>query len=310
MDEFHHKNITIVLPAYNEAEAIGNVISSLRQALPEVTLLVVDDGSHDSTREVALTAGANVITHVQNIGYGGTWKTGLKKAKTEFIMFFDADGQFTVEQAKRLIVHWQETKPALISGARTKQSHIDAVRKPGKWVLAAFSRLLVGQHIPDLNCGLRIYRRTQLLSYAELLPNGFSASATSLVLYLKQKFHVEFVPISTQKRVGKSSVSIFKDGFNVVMLITRLVALYDPIRLFLIPSLTLAALGVVYSLIIIFTQQLGLPVFGAVTLLAALILLFMGIVCDQVAATRIAQAKTNAALMRLEEKLGCTKDEE
>ncbi len=218
-----------------------------------------------------------MIPHARNIGYGGTWKTGLKNAKTEFVMFFDADGQFTPEQAGALISVWQETRPALISGARTKGSHIELVRMPGKMVLSLFSRLLVGRSIPDLNCGLRIYRRTQLLSYAELLPNGFSASATSLVLYLKQNFPVEFMPIVTRKRVGKSSVSILKDGFNVLLLITRLVALYDPMRLFLLPSLALAAFGVVYSLIVIVAQGLGLPVFGAVTLLTALILFFMGI---------------------------------
>lgn len=306
MEDYIPANITIVLPAFNEAEAVGDVIADLRAALPEVALLVVDDGSSDGTADVARTAGAEVITHPHNRGYGGTWKTGLATARTPFVMFYDADGQFTAHQAKELIGHWQDSRPALISGARTKSSHVDAVRKPGKMVLNGFSRLMVGQQIPDLNCGLRIYRRAQLLSYAELLPNGFSASATSLILYLKQNFDVEFMPVETRKRVGKSSVSIIKDGFNILLLITRLIALYDPIRLFLIPSFALAIFGVLYSGIVIVTQGLGLPVFGAVALLAALILFFMGIVCDQVSAIRIAQARTNAALARLEAERGIT----
>jgi glycosyltransferase involved in cell wall biosynthesis len=303
-------NITIVLPAFNEASAVGDVIRDLRAALPETALLVIDDGSSDGTADAARKAGGEVISHPHNRGYGGTWKTGLSEAKTPFVMFYDADGQFTAEQALALIAQWQESKPALISGARSKSSHVDAVRKPGKMVLGAFSRLLVGQRIPDLNCGLRIYRREQLLSYVELLPNGFSASATSLILYIKQNFEIDFMPVQTRKRVGKSSVSIIKDGFNILLLITRLIALYDPIRLFLIPSFTLAIFGILYSGVVIVSQGLGLPVFGAVALLGALILFFMGILCDQVSAIRIAQARTNAALARLEAGRGITHDPE
>lgn len=310
MDDYTSANITIVLPAFNEAGAVGEVVAELRAALPDVTLLVIDDGSSDDTANVARTAGADVISHPRNRGYGGTWKTGLQEAETPFIMFYDADGQFSAEQAVALIAQWQKSRPALISGARTKSSHVDMVRKPGKMVLDAFSRLLVGQKIPDLNCGLRIYRREQLLSYAELLPNGFSASATSLILYIKQGFEIDFMPVQTRKRVGKSSVSIIKDGFNILMLITRLIALYDPIRLFLIPSLGLALFGVFYSGIVIAAQGLGLPVFGAVALLTALILFFMGILCDQVSAIRITQARTNAALARLEAERGITHEPE
>lgn len=308
MDHYSPENITIVLPAYDEEMAVGDVVRDLKAELPEVTLLVVDDGSSDNTAAVAKAAGATVYSHPQNRGYGGTWKTGLKEAKTQFVMFYDADGQFTAQFARKLIEQWQCSKPALISGARTKSSHVELVRRPGKMVLSFFSRVLVGQRIPDLNCGLRIYNRIQLLSYAELLPNGFSASATSLVLYLKQNLSVEFMPVETRKRVGKSSVSMLKDGFNVLLLITRLVALYDPIRLFLIPSLGLAVFGVIYSALIIALQGLGLPVLGAVTLLAALTLFFMGIICDQVSAIRIAQAQTNAALDRLEIARGQTDD--
>lgn len=301
MDEYTSANITIVMPAYNEAEAIGEVIRDLKAALPEVALLVIDDGSQDETAHIANEAGAKVISHDVNRGYGATWKTGLKAVTTPFIMFYDSDAQFTAEQARALIAQWSVSRPALISGARQKSSHTDSKRKPGKIVLNLFSRLMVGQRVPDINCGLRIYRRDQLHYYAELLPDGFSASATSLVIYLKQNLQVDFMPIDTRKRVGKSSVSIVKDGLNVLLLITRLVAFYDPIRLFLIPSIALAVLGSVYSLFVIATQGLGLPVLGALVLLVALILFFIGIVCDQVSAIRMAQARTNATLSKLEE---------
>lgn len=303
MEEYVASNITIAMPAYNEEAAVGKVVEDLRRTLPEVKLLVIDDGSHDRTAEIAREAGARVISHAKNMGYGATWKTALKRADTPFVMFYDSDAQFTAEQAKALITQWTQTRPALISGARQKSSHVDANRKPGKIVLNLFSRLMVGQRVPDINCGLRIYRREQLAYYAELLPNGFSASATSLVIYLKQNLKVDFMPISTRKRVGKSSVSIIKDGFNVLMLITRLVALYDPIRLFLIPSLALAVVGTLYSLLVMFTQGLGVPVLGAVIILVSVILFFIGIVCDQVSAIRMTQAQTNATLARLEDLL-------
>lgn len=175
----------------------------------------------------------------------------------------------------------------MVSGQRTSGSHVDLARAPGKILLSWVSRTLVGRRILDLNCGLRMYDRARLTRYVPLLPNGFSASATSLILYFSRGYNVEFVKVVTKKRLGKSSVSILKDGINTIMLILRLVALFNPIRIFGMTALTLFFLGAGYSLIEAAARGLGIPVLGAVFLITGVLVFLVGFVCDQIASLRL-----------------------
>lgn len=280
-------NLTIVLPAFNEETAIGPLIEQLQTQYPDTVLLVVDDGSTDRTADIVRGKQVRLVRHTENRGYGAAWKSGVDAADTRYIAFFDSDGQFHPNDVARLYDRFLVSTADMASGCRGQGSHVDLIRAPGKLLVSFVARLLVGRKIPDLNCGLRIFDRELLARYLRLLPNGFSASATSMILFQNRGYRVEFVDIVTTRRLGQSSVSIVKDGFNTLTLIMRLVALFNPMRLFSVVAASLLAFGLVYSLVEIVMRGLGMPVFGAVVLIASTMIFLIGLVCDQIATLRL-----------------------
>jgi len=281
------RSLTIVLPAFDEEAAIGTVIERLRARYPDTPILVVDDGSTDRTADIVRAHQVRLVRHTENRGYGAAWKSGVGAADTRYIAFFDSDGQFDPDDVGRLYDRFLASTADMVSGCRTQGSHVDPIRAPGKLLVGWVARLLVGRKIPDLNCGLRIFDRELLARYLRLLPNGFSASATSMILFQNRGYRVDFVDIVTAKRLGNSSVSIVKDGINTLLLIMRLVALFNPIRLFNVVAASLLTFGAVYSLAEIVTRGLGMPVLGAVVVIASTMIFLIGLVCDQIATLRL-----------------------
>lgn len=280
-------SVSIVIPAFNEEKSITKTVNALAERFPSYELLVVNDGSTDATSELLERLPCRVITHNPNRGYGATWKTGCRQAKGNILIFYDGDGQFDPADIERLLEQHLATGADMTSGARTKASHVPLLRMPGKYLLKALARHLARQDIPDMNCGLRAFNRQTLKAYLSLLPDGFSASTTSLLAFLKQKHRVEFVPIVTVAREGTSSVRLVHDGFGTLMLIIRIVTLFDPLFIFLPTSFLLMAAGLGYSVLVAAVSGLGVPVLGATIFLAGLTIFFMGILCDQVSATRL-----------------------
>lgn len=279
--------VTIVIPAYNEEEAIAAVVTRLAAAYPEYRILVVNDGSSDRTGEVLQGLPCDVVTHEVNRGYGAGWKTGCRTATTDYILYYDGDGQFDVADVERMVTKGLAERADMVSGMRTKTSHTPLVRQPGKLVLKHLANYLARRDIEDLNCGLRLFRREVLLRYLHLLPDGFSASTTSMMIFLKRRYKVTFLPVVTSKRLGKSSVRILSDGMNTIMLMTRMIALFDPLRIFMPVSGALIVFSVLYSLIEAMVQGMGVPVLGATLFIGGLITFLMGIVCDQISALRL-----------------------
>lgn len=282
-----HPPVSILVPAYNEQEAIREVVTGLRERYPDYEIVVVDDGSKDETYARIEDLPVRVIRHPRNRGYGGTWKTLAQAATGDIIVFYDGDGQFDPEYVQRLVDRMVDTNADMVSGLRGRDSHASLRRQPGKKVLSFVANTLAGQKIPDLNCGLRAFRRQMFLKFLPLLPNTFSASTTSMMLFLMQGLSVEFVPITVVERQGTSSVKIFRDGFNTIMLIIRIVALCNPLRLFLSAAFFLTAVSLVYSLYHAISYGLGVPMLGAVGLLAGVMAFFFGVVCDQISALRL-----------------------
>lgn len=280
-------DLSIVIPAYNEELSISRVVQGLRSEYPDAEILVINDGSQDATAKIAAQLPCTLVTHKTNLGYGASWKTGIKSATREYIVFFDGDGQFDPADVNKLLDRLSDTNCDLVSGSRVSGSHQPISRRPGKLVLLKFAAFLSRRTIPDANCGLRAFRRELIARYAELLPNGFSASMTSLLLFFNRGYLVEFVPIVVTKREGTSSVRQIRDGFGTILLMLRLSALFDPLRIFVPASLCLFGVSIVYSLWEAFTVGLGVPVLGATVLIGSMILFFLGIVCDQISALRL-----------------------
>ena len=277
--------VSIVIPAFNEAAAIGPVIEQLRARFPESELIVIDDGSKDATAQIAEKAGARVIRHPRNRGYGAALRTGTTQATRDYVLFCDSDGQHSADDVGRIMEAGDDCD--MVVGARTQVSHVPMSRRPGKFILAKFADYLAGEKIPDLNSGLRMIRREILIKYLHLMPHGFSFSTTSTFAFLKTNRHIKWVPITVAERVGKSTVRQWKHGPETLMLMVRLTVLFEPLRVFLSVAAALLCLTLVSLCIDVFIAQ-GKGIGDTTVLLSiAMIVVFLfGLVCDQVSALR------------------------
>ena len=282
------REVSVVIPAFNEAHTIGETIDELRGALEGLSLdyeiIVVDDGSSDGTGETAAGRACTVIRHRANRGYGASLRTGIQAAGKKVILFYDADGQFDPADMGRLLKGLASADMA--AGVRGKDSHRPLRRRPGKWVLGVVADYLSRTTIPDLNCGYRAVRREAIVPYLHLLPDGFSASTTTTILFLKKGMGVEWVPVTVRKTRTKSSVRIFRDGFDTILLILRLITLFDPLRIFLPASALLAATAVVWGGRYVIRGQ-GLSSASLFMLVSAALIFFFGLLADQVSALRL-----------------------
>lgn len=229
------QQVTVIIPAYNEEsgiyESIVNVQKTLDKAGIEYEIIVVDDGSRDNTFNLAQKAGAVVIKHLKNSGYGASLKSGIQYAKNEIIVITDADGTYPAKSIPEMISKLEEAD--MVVGARIGQEvRIPLVRKPAKWFLRRLASYITGESIPDLNSGLRVFRRECALQYFSILPDKFSFTTTITVAMICNGYNVVFIPIDYYKRAGKSKIVPW-DFINFSILVIRLSMLFNPLKIFL-----------------------------------------------------------------------------
>jgi len=170
--------ISVVVPAYNEAAGLYHGLSGIQQAMEcqhaAYELIVVDDGSEDRTADIALQVeGARVLQQDRNRGYGAALKTGIRQARGEVIVITDADGTYPTHCIPALLDELDGAD--MVVGARTGEAvRIPALRRPAKWLLNGLASLLAESHIPDLDSGLRAFRKDAAMRFMSLLPSGFS----------------------------------------------------------------------------------------------------------------------------------------
>lgn len=280
-------SVTILVPAYNEALALGSVLEAVhlvRSSLDESSeLLVIDDGSQDGTGRIAAEAGARVLSHPYNRGKGAALKTGIRAARGRTVVVVDADGQHNPDDIPRLLAH----RPALdmVMGDRGRGGGASPLwRTPGKALLGTVANFLVGRSIPDLNCGFRAVDREMALRLLPILPNGFSFETTITIAALKGGNTVAWVPIRVRPRVGTSAVTVF-DGFNTLMLMVRLVSLFAPLRVFLPISGVSLGVGLWFMAESYLLYQEA-SIKALLAMLASVLFFLFGLLADQIAAVR------------------------
>ncbi|MBI2495806.1 MAG: glycosyltransferase family 2 protein [Candidatus Omnitrophica bacterium] len=277
------QHVSVVIPAHNEARTIGAVVSRLRQAHPELAeIIVVDDGSSDQTAAAAQVAGATVVRHQATHGYGASIKSGIRTAQGVFILTLDGDGQHQVTDLTKFFELSEHVD--LAAGRRVRWLHSAPWRLPGKWLLRRLSSYLVQQRIPDLNCGLRLYRREAILRYLPLCSDGYSFTGTSLVLFLHRGYRVTFVPVDVQPNSSQGRVTV-RTGFDVFLLLLRMATLLDPLRVFVPLSAVIALLGIAWGAPYVVAGR-GISVGALLLLLTSLLLFAVGLLSDQIAQLR------------------------
>ena len=277
-------NVTIAIPAFNEEQAIGDVVRELKKTVPDYEILVINDGSADATSGRAREAGATVIEHEVNKGYGASLATGIRAAKTEYVVFIDADGQHNPQDVVRLVA--ESGNCDMVVGARTNKSHVDAKRILGKKILRWFANYLAKEKIPDINSGFRVFRRDVIIRYLHLMPSGFSFSTTSTFAMLKGGRRIKWVSIETRKRVGTSTVRQLKHGPQTMMLMLRLTVLFDPLRVFFPLSVMLFMLAFAMVVVNFIFFRFAVPATAVFLGISSLLIFLMGLLTDQISAIR------------------------
>ena len=279
------ETLTIIIPAFNEEKSIEAVLKDIREVCGEIVseTIVIDDGSSDQTARIAEQAGARVIVHPRNLGYGSALKTGIRAAKTDYVLTMDSDGQHRAEDVRRL---WDaRSDSAMVVGQRTELLHSVFWRMPGKWLLVFMANYIVGQRIPDLNSGLRLMKREVVMRYLQLCPAGFSFSTTITLTLFTRGYKVTYVPIRVQKRIGKSTVSV-STGLSTIILILRIATLFEPLRVFLPISFFTAAVGVLWGVPYLLAGH-GISMGALLALVTALLVFILALLCDQISQLRL-----------------------
>lgn len=227
---------SIIIPAYNESRGIGitlDRIKKLSQSL-RFEIIVVDDGSTDGTSSVVEPYGVKLIRHSHNMGYGAALKTGIKNAHHDIICITDADGTYPSESIPDLVEKLAEGNHDMVVGIRTgERVVIQKSRSLAKWGLAKLANIIVGEKIPDLNSGLRAFKKEAILNFIKILPNGFSFTTTITLGMLVNDYSVHYIPISYHHRHGRSKIRPIRDTLNFIQLILRIGLYFAPLKIFL-----------------------------------------------------------------------------
>ena len=250
--------LTVLLPTYNEELAIEAVLDEIVAALSgesiRYEILVVDDASTDATAALAERYAADcwqcrvrVIRCPENRGAGAARKVGIRAAQGELVVMLDADGTYPAECIPELLKHF----PAYdqVNGARTsEQGTLPWLRVPAKWFIRKLACYLTGQSIPDLNTGLKAFKREAMLPWLWVVPDGFSCVTTMTLAFLTNGYAVKYVPIPYRTRIGRSKFHPVKDTAAYLSTVLRMVLYFRPLKVFLPLSALVIALGVLMSI--------------------------------------------------------------
>jgi len=246
---------SIIIPSYNEEKSIKKVITDLQKIInQEYEIIVVNDGSIDQTENILKQIdNIKIINHSKNRGYGAALKSGIKKAQGKYIIIIDGDGTYPVNDINKLLKYANDYD--MVSGIR-QGKNFDArwlySQRLAKFILKKIAGYVTKTKIPDINCGLRIFKKEVIEKYWDLYPQGFSFTTTSLVAFLANDYQVKFVSIDYYERKGKSTLKPFKSFIGFINLILKISLFFKPIKVFLPLS------------VFIFITAIGITVYGFV----------------------------------------------
>jgi len=260
--------VSVVIPAFNEGDHIAETVAQLNKVFREAGLenaevIVVDDGSHDETAERAESAGARLVRHPHNAGYGRSLKDGITSAGNDTIVIADADGTYPLDAIPRLLEEYAKGFDMVV-GARTGNTYQGPF---GKRLLRVILKFLVeftaGRNVPDVNSGLRVFSRATAQSFFPHLSEGFSFTTSMTLAYMMNSKFVTYLQVPYYERVGQTKVRLFRDSLRTLQFIIEAIVYFNPIKIFLLISLICLVLMLLALAIGFATEIGGLVVIGA-----------------------------------------------
>ncbi|CDI00816.1 Glycosyl transferase family 2 [Candidatus Competibacter denitrificans Run_A_D11] len=277
-----NSTFSIILPAKNEAVNLPPLLARLRERFPVAEIMVVDDGSTDTTAQIAQDHGARVVRHPYSMGNGAAIKTGARHATGDVLVFMDADGQHDPADIERLLAKMAEGYEMVV-GARQADTHASFGRRLANHSYNRLASWMTGYHIEDLTSGFRAARARHFRKFIYLLPNGFSYPTTSTMAFFRSGFPVAYVPIRAGQRGGKSHIRLLRDGTKFFLIILKVGALFSPMRFFLPLSLVFLLIGMGYYGYTYLTMH-RFTNMSAVLLIYSLSLFLIGLISEQISA--------------------------
>ena len=289
--------VTIVLPCYNEQDHVVAELERITAAMDEspytYELLVIDDKSTDGTLTV-LRGVASRFPHMRlmpfqrNGGSGTARRIGTREALGEVVVWTDADLTYPNERIPEFVAYLDDHPDTdQVVGARlTEQGTYKLLRVPAKWVIRKVAEVLSGTKIPDLNSGLRAFRREVSLPYLRLLPPGFSCVTTLTLSFLSNQHSVDYLQIGYAKRAGQSKFHPFRDAYRYILQVLRMVMYFNPIKVLMPLALWILAIGLAKLVVDVVRLGWGVPTSTALLFFSAFQIAVLALIGDLVARSR------------------------
>ncbi|MBT5108652.1 MAG: glycosyltransferase family 2 protein [Rhodospirillaceae bacterium] len=277
--------LSLVIPAFNEEATVADAVKSAKRVVQEnfdepCEIVVVDDGSSDETAARAEDAGARVIRHPHNTGYGQALKSGILAAQHDTIVISDADGTYPIEELPKLVEMFNTGFDMVVGAREGKHYHGSFFKMPMRKVLRFLAEWTTGRKIPDVNSGLRVFSRKTVTPYLTHLCNTFSFTTSLTLAYMMTARYVAYMPIGYSDRIGETKVRLWKDSLRTLQYIIQAIIYYNPIKIFLLMSLVCLAISLI-SLGIGLAFQLPTGfMLGVGAFLVSIIVFALGLVAD------------------------------
>ncbi|MBP7652491.1 glycosyltransferase family 2 protein [Candidatus Dependentiae bacterium] len=281
--------ISVIIPVYNEETGVIQVINDLNSVLKnagiEYELIAVNDGSTDNTRNIINEIKTvKVIHHPYNKGYGAALKTGIKHSKYDYICIIDADNTYPIVAIPEM--HKFIGEYDMVVGARIGLNvDIPFAKKHAKIFITKLANYLVGTKIPDLNSGLRIFKKEAALYNMNILPSGFSFTTTITCAMMSTDYFVKFYPIDYFQRTGDSKIRPFH-AFEFFLLVIRLIVYFKPLKIFLPASVICFAIGALRTIYTIIRDNWKITELSLILLISALMIFLIGLLADMFVKSR------------------------
>jgi polyisoprenyl-phosphate glycosyltransferase len=289
--------VTIVLPCYNEEphllEEIERITAAMDASGYGYELLAIDDASTDGTFAV-LQAATERFPHLRfmpfqrNGGSGTARRIGTREARGEIVVWTDADMTYPNERIPEFVAHLLEHPDVdqVVGARRTEEGTHRLLRVPAKWAIRKVAEYLASTEIPDLNSGLRAFRRSVSLPYLRLLPPGFSCVTTLTLSFLSNQHAIAYLPIDYAKRSGSSKFHPLRDAYRYILQVLRMVMYFNPLSVLMPLTLWLIGIGLVKSVLDLAIPPIYIPVNTVLLLLSGLIIGAVALLADLIVRSR------------------------
>ncbi|HET7475542.1 MAG TPA: glycosyltransferase [Dermatophilaceae bacterium] len=289
--------VTVVLPCYNEGEHVVQELARIACAMDasefSYELLCIDDASTDDTLAVLQAARdryphLRVLAFRRNGGSGTARRIGTQQAHGQIVVWTDADMTYENERIPDLvrILHEDDTYDQVVGARTTEEGTHKWARVPAKWAIRKIAERLSNQRIPDLNSGLRAFRRQVALPYLRLLPPGFSCVTTLTLAFLQNQHDIKYVPTAYAKRAGESKFHFIRDAYRYILQVLRMVVYFDPLKVLLPPALWMFAVGVVKAVVDMVRHPFYFPASTVLLLVSSILVGSLALLADLVVRSR------------------------